>query len=97
MDNQGNSTSLEERKLANEFEVKMRELSIAEKRLEYEGYEEKGKQWSALKVALVSVLSAVVAAVGTLATAYFGGFFDLKKTYATSNATINLTRLQFSN
>lgn len=97
MESQGDNVTLDERKLANEFELKMRELAIAEKRLDYEKREERGKQWSDLKVTLVSVISAIVAALGTLATAYFGGFFDLEKTYATGNATISLTRLQFSN
>lgn len=97
MPHQDADLNIESIRLANDHEIKKRELAIAEKRLELEFRGEHGKKWSELKIAIVSILSAMAAALGTLAAAYYGGFFDLQKTYATGNATLSLTKLQFSN
>jgi putative chitinase len=50
-----------------------------------------------LRTALITVTTAIVSAVATIAVAYVGGFFDVAKTDAASRGSIGLERLKFSN
>jgi hypothetical protein len=50
-----------------------------------------------LKIGLISIVSAIVAAFGTYIAAYNTGFFDVEKTHVTSKASFDLAKLQFSN
>ena len=47
--------------------------------------------------ALITVITAVVSAVATIAVAYVGGLFDVAKTDAASRGSIGLEQLKFSN
>lgn len=88
---------LELAKINNELDIKQRELVLAEKRIVLDERNLKGKGVSEFKAALISVIAAIVAAFGTFIAAYYAGFFDVEKTNVTSNASLNLAKLQFSN
>lgn len=88
---------LELAKIQNDLEIKRRELNLAERKIALEEKTLQGKGVSELKTGFISVITAIVAAFGTFIAAYYGGFFDVEKTNATSKASFDLTKLQFSN
>jgi len=50
-----------------------------------------------LVVQLPTIITSILAAIGTLGVAYMTGLFDLKKTDAVNEGQIKLQKLQFSN
>jgi putative chitinase len=88
---------LELAKINNEREAKLRELAIAERRMALDEKATTGQWTMEFKTGLISIVTAVIAALGTFTGAYYSGLFDVAKTNASSAASINLEKLKFSN
>lgn len=80
-----------------DIDIKLRELDLAERQMAIEEKSLTRKGLSEFKAGIISILAAIVAAFGTFIAAYYSGMFDVKKTSVSSQGTIALEKLKFSN
>jgi putative chitinase len=85
--NTNEAQNIELIKIRNDFEIRQRELALEEKRLKLE---EK-------KTGFISIVAAIVGALGTVLVGYSNGWFEVEKTNVTNNANYSLEKLKFSN